>query len=98
VPAVVLAAHEDELVPNTVALGAFPSPDNMSAPSIEAWFCEDPRRLRGLALEVSRFTGDNKVIATSVLEFASAVGIDLAVARDILIHVLLDIRHEAVAR
>jgi hypothetical protein len=91
VPSVVLGAHEHELVLNTVALGAFPSPLNMSAPSIEDWLREDPTRLRGVTFEVAQFSKDDRVVATSVLTLAKALEIDLKLAGDVVAHALIDI-------
>ncbi len=101
VPAAVLEAHFNELIEDRPTLGAFPSASNITAPSIEAWFVEDPRRLRGLVLEAYRFTSDERAIVQSVLGFAYKLGIDLAMAKDIVTHALIDARarhDEAVAR
>ncbi len=100
-PAVVLAAHEDELVPNRPTVGAFPPADNITAPSIEDWFREDPTRLRGLVLEASRFTTDEKLVVEGVLELAFRIGIDRQLAVDVTTHALIDSRtrrSEAVAK
>jgi hypothetical protein len=94
VPAVVLAAHEDELVPNTVALGAFPSPDRLAAPSIEDWLREDPRRLRGVVLEAARFCADDRLVVEGALSLAFKLEIDLSLAGDVVGHALIDARHE----
>jgi hypothetical protein len=99
-PAAVLEAHP-ELIVDRPALGAFPSADNITAPSIEDWFREDPRRLRAYVLEAYRFGSDEKIVVQSVLEFAYKLGIDLALAKDIVTHALIDARarhDEAVAR
>ncbi len=98
-PGVVLEAHWHELIEDRPALAAFPRADNITAPSIEDWFREDPRRLRGLVFEAYRFSTDEKLIVAGVLELAFRIGIDRQLAVDITTHALIDARHhEAVAR
>jgi len=100
-PAAVLEAHQAELIEDKPTLGAFPSPDKMSAPSVEQWFVEDPKRLRGLVLESYRFGGDEKLIVEAAVGFAYRLGIDLRLATDVVRHALIDARarhDEAVAR
>jgi hypothetical protein len=100
-PAAVLEAHP-ELIEDRPALGAFPSAEHLDgAPSVEDWYVADPRRLRAYVLEAYRFGSDEKVVVQSVLEFAYKLGIDLALAKDIVTHALIDARahhDEAVAR
>jgi hypothetical protein len=99
VPAVVLEAHQDELIEDKPTLGAFPCAGTMSAPSIEVWLIEDPRRLRQVTLEVARFCADDRQVAESVLELAHDLEIDLNLAAGIVGHALLDARHpQAVAK
>jgi hypothetical protein len=99
VPSAVLEAHQDELIPDKPTLGAFPTPDRLTAPSIEAWLLEDPRRLRGVLLESCRFSKDDRLVVQAVLQLAENVGIDLKLARDVVSHALMDARRcEEVAR
>ncbi len=100
--AAVLEAHQDELIPDRPTLGAFPTSDRLTAPSIEDWLREDPTRLRGVTFEVARFTKDDRAVATSVLTLANALEIDLKLAGDVVAHALIDVHaardHEGVAR
>jgi hypothetical protein len=99
VPSAVLEAHQDELIPDRPTLGAFPTPGKLTAPSIEAWLLEDPRRLRGVLLESCRFSKNDRLVVESVLQLAKDVGIDLRLARDVVSHALMDARRpEEVAR
>jgi hypothetical protein len=98
-PAAVLAGHAGELIEDRPSLGAFPARDKPSDFSIENWLREDPRRLRGVTLEVCRFTNDNRVVVEGVLQLAEAIGIELRLAGDIIGSALREARHpEAVAR
>jgi hypothetical protein len=94
VPASVLEAHAHELIPDRPALGAFPSPDRLAAPSIEDWFRQDPRRLRGVVLEAARFCADDRLVVEGALSLAFKLEIDLSLAGDIVGHALIDARHE----
>jgi hypothetical protein len=94
-----LAGHFTELVEDKPAMGAFPRRDSMEAPTVEEWLREDPRRLRGVTLEIARFSSDDRVVAEAVLSLAEAVGIDQRLAIDVTAHALRDARqHRAVAR
>jgi hypothetical protein len=91
-PAVVLAAHADELIEDR-PLGAFPRRDSVEAPTVEEWLIEDPRRLRGVVREVARFCTDDRRVVESVLALAESLGIDPRVAGDIIGPALRDVRH-----
>jgi hypothetical protein len=91
VPAVVLAAHAEELIEDR-PLSGFPAPGRVTAPSIEAWLIEDPRRLRGLVLEACRFSKDDRLVVTGVIQLAESLGIDLRLAGDIVTAALIDAR------
>jgi hypothetical protein len=98
-PAAVLAGHEAELIEDSPAFGAFPCSDSFTAPSIEAWLVEDPRRLRGVTLEACRFTPDDRLVAEGVLSLAESLGIELRQAGEIVASALRDARYpQAVAR
>jgi hypothetical protein len=98
-PSAVLEAHEAELVADRLTLGAFPVLGRLTAPSIGAWLREDPRRLRGMLGEASRFGADDRRVVESVLQLAKDAGIDLTLAGDVVSHALMDARRpEAVAR
>lgn len=99
VPSAVLEAHQDELIPDRLTLGAFPMAGKLPAPSIEEWLREDPRRLRGVLIEASRFCRDDRQLVESTLQLAKDVGIDLKLAADVVSHALMDARQpQAVAR
>jgi hypothetical protein len=99
VPSAVLAAHQDELIPDRLSLGAFPTADKLAAPSIEAWLREDPTRLRGVLGEASRFCSDDMLVVEGVLQLAKDAGIDLKLAGDVVRHALMDARqHQGVAQ
>jgi hypothetical protein len=96
VPAVVLAAHEDQLIPPQLpALGAFPAATKLEGASLEDWLRDDPRRLRGVVFEVAQFCSDDQRVAEGVLSLAHTLGIDLRRATDVVGHALLDARHPA---
>jgi hypothetical protein len=98
-PAAVLAGHARDLIEDRPSLGAFPAQDRLPDSSIENWLREDPRRLRGVTLEVCRFNSDNRLVVEGVLQLAEALGIELRLAGDIVGSALRDARHpEAVAR
>jgi hypothetical protein len=99
VPAVVLEAHAHELIEDRLTLGAFPTAGKLTAPSIEEWLRQDPRRLRGVLIEACRFCRDDRRVVESVLQLAKDVGIDLKLAGDVVGHALMDARQpRAVAR
>ena len=101
VPAAVLEAHWRELIPDKPALGAFPRQVTTEAPTLDEWLRVDPRRLRGIVLEACRFSRDERRVVEGVLELAHRLGIDLALASDIVTHALIDARardNQAVAR
>jgi hypothetical protein len=95
VPAAVLEAHQAELVEDRPALGAFPRRDTLNTPTADEWLREDPRRLRGVALEAGRFCCDNRSVAQGVLQLAENLGIDLQLAGDIVAQALIDSRHHS---
>jgi hypothetical protein len=93
VPSAVLEAHQDELIPDRPAFGAFPRRDTIEAPTVDEWLKEDPIRLRGVVLEVARFCKDDRRVVESVLALAERLGIDPRLAGDIIGPALRDVRH-----
>jgi hypothetical protein len=93
VPSAVLEAHQDQLVLDRPSLGAFPRRDTLEAPTVDEWLKEDPRRLRGVVLEVARFCGDDRLVVESVLGLAETLGVDGHLAADIIGYALRDARH-----
>jgi hypothetical protein len=94
VPAAVLEAHWRELIPDRPTLGAIPGPGRLTAPSIEDWLREDPRRLRGVVLEAARFCADDRRVVEGALSLAFELEINLSLAGDIVGQALIDARHE----
>ncbi len=91
-PAVVLEAHFNELIEDRPTLGAFPTQNTLEAPSVEEWLKADPTRLRGVVLEMCRFTRNDRQVVTAVITLAERLGIALELAKDVVTHALIDAR------
>jgi len=71
-----LRAHLREIVPDRLALGAFPRRDDRNAPIADEWFREDPSRLARVVTEMRRFTADERRVAEAGAALARELGLE----------------------
>jgi hypothetical protein len=86
---VVLEANASTLIEDRPTPGAFPrAREDTEPPDLDAWLRSDPRRLGGIVAEAARFSLDLKAVAAEVLALADRLGIDEAVADDVVVAAL----------
>ncbi|MFZ0059395.1 MAG: hypothetical protein WAL35_05050 [Acidimicrobiales bacterium] len=84
-PAAVLEAHADALIEDRPTIGAFPRVrEGVEPPNLDDWLREDPRRLGRIVDEAARFRFDLKAVAAEVLALADTLGVDEALADQIV--------------